>query len=55
MNYTVRLVQECLDDWPYAAGRVVQIMHRLERVKEILEVYDSIRAIDKVEGDDNKV
>jgi len=30
------LVQECLDDWHYAATRVIPIMHRLEKVKELL-------------------
>ena len=30
------LVQECLDDWHYAAIRVIPIMHRLEKVKELL-------------------
>lgn len=31
------LVQKCLDDWPYAAVRVVDIMSRLKKVKELLE------------------
>lgn len=30
------LVQECLDDWPYAAIRVIPIMNRLKKVKELL-------------------
>lgn len=30
------LVQRCLDDWPYAATRVIPIMNRLEKVKELL-------------------
>ena len=33
----LKLVQECLDDWPYAATRVVNIMTRLEKVKELLK------------------
>lgn len=33
----LKLVQECLDDWPYAATRVVDIMIRLEKVKELLK------------------
>jgi hypothetical protein len=39
MNNTeaLELVQKCLDDWPYAATRVVDIMTRLEKVKELLK------------------
>lgn len=33
----LKLVQECLDDWPYAATRVVDIMTRIEKVKELLK------------------
>ncbi len=33
----LELVQKCLDDWPYAATRVVNIMTRLEKVKELLK------------------
>ena len=33
----LELVQKCLDDWPYAATRVVDIMTRLEKVKELLK------------------
>lgn len=33
----LELVQKCLDDWPYAATRVVDIMTRLERVKVLLK------------------
>ena len=33
----LELVQKCLDDWPYAATRVIDIMKRLEHVKALLE------------------
>jgi hypothetical protein len=33
----LELVQKCLDDWPYAATRVVDIMKRLEQVKVLLK------------------
>jgi len=33
----LKLVKECLDDWPYAATRVVDIMMRLEQVKDLLK------------------
>ena len=33
----LELVQKCLDEWPYAATRVVDIMNRLEQVKALLK------------------
>ena len=33
----LELVQKCLDDWPYAATKVIDIMKRLERVKALLK------------------
>lgn len=33
----LELVQKCLDDWPYAATRVFDIMKRLEQVKVLLK------------------
>ena len=36
LKEALELVQECLDDWPYAATRVIPIMCRLEKVKELL-------------------
>jgi hypothetical protein len=39
----LELVQKCLDDWPYAATRVVDIMTRLEKVKELLKEQDKSR------------
>ena len=33
----LELVQKCLDDWPYAATRVFDIMKRLEQVKALLK------------------
>jgi len=33
----LELVQKCLDDWPYAATRVIDIMKRLEQVKALLK------------------
>ena len=33
----LKLVQECLDDWPYAATRVDDIMMRLKQVKALLK------------------
>ena len=37
----LKLVQECLDDWHYAATRVVDIMTRLEKVKELLKEHET--------------
>lgn len=36
----LELVQKCLDDWPYAAIRVVDIMTRLEQVKVLLKAQE---------------
>ena len=33
----LELVQKCLDDWPYAATRVIDIMKRLEHVQALLK------------------
>lgn len=33
----IHLLKQCLDDWPYAATRVVTIMHRIEDAVAILE------------------
>ena len=33
----LELVQKCLDDCPYAATRVIDIMKRLEQVKALLK------------------
>lgn len=38
----LELVQKCLDDWPYAATRVVDIMTRLEKVKELLKEQEAV-------------
>lgn len=37
------LVQKCLEDWPYAATRVFNIMTRLEKVKELLKEQGPIK------------
>jgi hypothetical protein len=47
----LELVQKCLDDWPYAATRVVDIMKRLEQVKVLLKAQEPrkpVPAIDDV-------
>lgn len=56
----LKLVQECLDDWPYAATRVVDIMTRLEKVKELLkeeaaEVVEEERRVLWDETDDGPI
>lgn len=38
----LELVQKCLDDWPYAATRVVDIMKRLEQVKVLLKAQEPV-------------
>jgi hypothetical protein len=38
----LELVQKCLDDWPYAATRVVDIMKRLEQVKVLLKSQEPV-------------
>lgn len=38
----LELVQKCLDDWPYAATRVVAIMKRLEQVKILLKSQEPV-------------
>ena len=38
----LELVQKCLDDWPYAATRVVDIMKRLEQVKALLKEQEPV-------------
>ena len=47
------LIQKCLDDRPYAAIRVIEIMARLERVKEILKEQETkpIEPVEKIVGD----
>ena len=45
----LELVQKCLDDWPYAATRVVDIMTRLEKVKELLKEQEPVEP-KKVKG-----
>lgn len=50
-NEALKLVQECLDDWPYAATRVVDIMTRLEKVKELLKEQEA-KCLTKAELND---
>ena len=41
----LELVQKCLDDWPYAATRVFDIMKRLEQVKVLLKEQEPVKPI----------
>jgi len=41
----LELVQKCLDDWPYAATRVIDIMERLEQVKALLKEQEAVEPI----------
>ena len=41
----LELVQKCLDDWPYAATRVFDIMKRLEQVKALLKEQEPVEPI----------
>ena len=52
----LKLVQECLDDWPYAATRVVDIMTRLEKVKELLKEHETkwINVNEKLPDEDGR-
>lgn len=45
----LELVQKCLDDWPYAATRVVDIMKRLEQVKALLKEQEAVRPVKQIE------
>ena len=45
----LELVQKCLDDWPYAATRVVDIMTRLEKVKELLKEQEAVKPMKQIE------
>lgn len=36
------LIQKCLNDRPYAAIKVIEIMARLERVKELLKEHEAV-------------
>jgi hypothetical protein len=38
----LELVQKCLDDCPYAATRVIDIMKRLEQVKALLKEQEAV-------------
>lgn len=46
----LELVQKCLDDWPYAAIRVIDIMKRLEQVKALLKEQGAVEARKKNDG-----
>lgn len=39
----LELVQKCLDDWPYAATMVIDIMNRLEQVKALLKEQEPVK------------